>query len=814
MELAYSQPYANFRAWVPRNRLPIGHANPNQWMYYDWGPRTYPEPIICLHSLIGSAESFFYQLISLAPLGYRIIAVHIPTYWSVPEFCDALHIFLETLSIRRAHFYGAGLGGFLALHYAARRPERVVSLMLTHSFLSTANLNLPVPYSISVLKWLPNFLVQSTMRTILPTGRTTVQLANAAEFAIGHTMRCNRETLASRLALSLSTTSVIDRILVPEQRITLIDTVDRSPAALQLSHDTASQLPRAKRALLKQGADFPYLSVPEDVNVHLVVHMRRNAPKPEGPIKIPPPAKPRPLPPAVLRRKIEREKATRASVSEEEIEKRAHLAVQQNEAAHSQRFLSEIAQLKEYLPERDDAYLAAVVNHCDGDLDLAIVNVRNSIYDDAFYENYQKEAFKDAVDSIHQERVQVHPDETQQKEEPAAVPIHQTVEIKAEHGACVDVERRNDHDEGSVLVSSSAERHPLVGRQSSNSKTFVSDVFMNDSEKFAKESNSEEQDSDPLPLTQSNQDVRETDATNDTPEKDGQPLQTRLSYMDTIIRQEIDSGYSSSSTGRDSSVERDSRKLSRPSGRTSRRVRSTYSADGDALNDYVSSEKVGMRSTGIFVGRGPAPLRNYSESMISSDWMRAPIPPREEDENYEDEDYEDGSGKELCGYEPASGASLLEADEDPLELPTHNSPRSPGDRRRGIYRSKSKSSVRQCAKTNGSNGSNRDPRSYSWKSMFPKEAESDPLVAEEETSQTENMQSLSQGAVFGKDTVVSWNSYRADEDRFVTEGQVEAPGNEERSKLEEGLVEKASDEQERLRAWRMSAQEASSSVRR
>ncbi|KAI0565080.1 Maspardin [Gracilaria domingensis] len=811
MELAYSQPFANFRAWVPRNRLPIGHTNPNQWVYYDWGPRSYPEPIICLHSLIGSAESFFYQLIALAPLGYRVITVNIPVYWSVPEFCDALHIFLETLSIRRAHFYGAGLGGFLALHYTARRPERVVSLMLTHSFLSTANLNLPVPYSISVLKWLPSFLVHSTMRAILPKGRTTVQLANAAEFAIGHTLRCNRDTLASRLALSLSTTSVIDRILVPGQRITLIDTLDRSPAALQLSDDTASQLPRARRALLKRGSDFPYLSVPEDVNVHLVVHMRRNAPKPEGPIPVPPPAKPRPLPPSIVRRRRKkREMGNRTSVSQEEIERRAHSAVQQDEALNVQRFRQQIVHLKDYLPERDDAFLAAVMSHCEGDLDLALINVRNNIYDDMFYDHYKKEAFKCACETIREEENQKHSRETQGQEESGDVSIHETGETVTERNASGDVEGQKEYDNESVSASSSTERHPLGSRQTSVSKTIVSEVYISDeSEELPQQTSTEEHDAIPIPAMN----ARDADANSNSPEKDGEPMQTRLSSMETIIHQEVDDGYTSSSTGRDSPVEGDSRKLSRSSSRTHRRVRGrAYSEDGEALSDYVSSEKVGMRSTGTFVGRGPAPLRNYSESLVTSDWMRAPLPPREEDEEV-DIDGDEDKGKGVGSLEPASGASLLEADEDPLELPTHTSPRSPGDRRRGIYRSRSKSSDRQY--TQG-HSSTRDPKSFSWKSMFPKESEVDAPATEKQTDRSEDMQSPSRGAVFGKSAGDEWQSYRSGEDPLVSPAQVDPL--EEKGVESEGEktkdLEKGSDEQERLRAWRMSAQEASSSVRR
>lgn len=331
MELVASQSYANFRAWVPRNVFPIGVQHPRPWQYYDWGPRSYPEPILCLHSLIGSAESFFHQVISIAPRGYRILTVQIPVYWTVPEFCDAFHSFLEILNLRRIHIYGAGLGGFLALQYTTRKPEHIASIILTHSFLSTEHLNLDIPYSASVLRWLPEFLIRSTMRAILPKGRASLEMVNAAEFAIGHTMCCSRDVLASRMALSVASSSVISRVPIPQSHITLIDTLDRpSTQAIELSERTAEQLPNARRALLKSGADFPYLSVAEDINVHLVVHLRRHAPAPTAPMSIPPPARPRPLPSSAIRRRLadhEKEKIVEV-VAEPSVPKRAQEIVE------------------------------------------------------------------------------------------------------------------------------------------------------------------------------------------------------------------------------------------------------------------------------------------------------------------------------------------------------------------------------------------------------------------------------------------------------------------------------------------------------
>lgn len=363
MLLTSSQEYANFRAWVPRNFLSVGVQQQQSWLFYDWGPRSYPQPLVCLHALIGSAESFFHQIISLAPRGYRVISVHIPAYWNVADYCDAFHSFLDMLELSRIHIYGAGLGALLATQYALRKPDRIVSIVMTHALLSlpypasvsspsktssssTTNSDISptsasqlldnerssmpptptfvtsvVPYSPGILRWLPPFFVRSAMRALLPSGRTSSEQAYAAEFAISQTMSESRDVLAARLALvvtasrqssssassqpnssrrflstrdSSSTKSVAS---VPDSRVvTLIDTLDRTSSALAMSDYLAETLPGARRAFLKTGGDFPYLSTPEDVNVLLIVHLRRHAPSPESPMPIPPPAKRRPLP--------------------------------------------------------------------------------------------------------------------------------------------------------------------------------------------------------------------------------------------------------------------------------------------------------------------------------------------------------------------------------------------------------------------------------------------------------------------------------------------------------------------------------------
>lgn len=412
MELASSQSYANFRAWVPRNSLPVGVLNPHTWNYYDWGPRSYPEPLVCFHSIIGSAESFYPQLISLPPRGYRIISIQLPVYWTVHDFCDAFHAFVEILGLKRFHLLGAGLGGFLAMQYAVLRPERVASMLLIHSFLSTAELNLRIPYSVPVLKWLPDFLIRFTMRALLPKGKTSLQLANAAEFAIGHTLTASRDQLASRLALSTTDASVVGRLHLPESHTTLIDTLDRTTAAAELSTTTATQMPNAKRALLNHGGDFPYLSVPDEVNILITVHLRRHSPLPQGPMPVPPPARPRPLPSIAIKRRQNTETVEEPiSNTFVDVEDEAKAVVRATERARIERFALEITRLREFLKEQDDSQLAAVMEDCEGDLEMAIGNALAGEYDDQFYEQFESNALETAIREL--QIGEVEPEEVQ-----------------------------------------------------------------------------------------------------------------------------------------------------------------------------------------------------------------------------------------------------------------------------------------------------------------------------------------------------------------------------------------------------------------
>jgi len=96
------------------------------------------DPVILLHANTGTAEAWQKQLPVLAKAGYRVIAFDRPARGksvvkagtkpiSVTETLDAL---VDHLKLGKVHLVGVAGGGYVALDYAAWRPERLKSLVL------------------------------------------------------------------------------------------------------------------------------------------------------------------------------------------------------------------------------------------------------------------------------------------------------------------------------------------------------------------------------------------------------------------------------------------------------------------------------------------------------------------------------------------------------------------------------------------------------------------------------------------------------------------------------------------------------------
>ncbi|KAJ8903906.1 hypothetical protein NDN08_000437 [Rhodosorus marinus] len=364
-ELAKGSEYANFRAWVPRKRIPIGSNKAQTWIYFDWGPTDYPEPLVFIHSTAGSADVFYNQMLDLGKRGYRVVSVEIASYYHVEEFIDAFQLFLDMLNLRVIHMYGAGLGGYLALVYSAHRPEAVKSLVLTHSYANTSKVFTPLRQGPNTLRWMPDFVIRKATQSLLPTGRAELHVAMAVEFILARIEETEHTKLAGRLALMRSSESV-KSLKLPDSRITIIDAVNWGNAkGEEASNDLVEMFPRARIAYVKTQGEFIYLSDPDEVNVHLVVHMRRNAPEPSEAQRLPLPARAR------VKDPIEARKLR-------ELAKEDHLEPEY-------KYIEEVQSLKTAFPNADVPMLASALSAFNGDLDV----VSRLIYDGSIKQSWK-----------------------------------------------------------------------------------------------------------------------------------------------------------------------------------------------------------------------------------------------------------------------------------------------------------------------------------------------------------------------------------------------------------------------------------------
>jgi pimeloyl-ACP methyl ester carboxylesterase len=99
------------------------------------------DPIVLLHANTGTSENWQKQTPALVQAGYRVIAIDRPGWGkstvraglkpiSVAEDLDAL---ADQLKLDRFHLLGVAGGGYIALDYAAWRPERLKSLVVAAS---------------------------------------------------------------------------------------------------------------------------------------------------------------------------------------------------------------------------------------------------------------------------------------------------------------------------------------------------------------------------------------------------------------------------------------------------------------------------------------------------------------------------------------------------------------------------------------------------------------------------------------------------------------------------------------------------------
>ncbi|KAK5847165.1 hypothetical protein PVK06_003468 [Gossypium arboreum] len=271
MKGVYSAPgdYIHFKSQVPLHKIPIGTK---QWRYYDFGPKVVP-PLICLPGTAGTADVYYKQIMSLSMKGYRVISVDIPCVWNHQEWIQSFEKFLDAIDVHHIHLYGTSLGGFLAQLFAQHRPRRVKSLILSNTFLETSSFSAAMRWA-PIVGWAPSFLLKRYILTGIHDGPQEPFIADSVDFVVSQVETLSRDDLASRLAFTVDNASV-GPLLLSDSFITIMDTNDYSSIPQELRDQLGERYPAARRAYLKTGGDFPFLSRPDEVNLHLQLHLRR-----------------------------------------------------------------------------------------------------------------------------------------------------------------------------------------------------------------------------------------------------------------------------------------------------------------------------------------------------------------------------------------------------------------------------------------------------------------------------------------------------------------------------------------------------------
>lgn len=117
-------------------------VNGARLLYYDTGGSG--PPVVLMHAHTGSARSWAYQIPALAHAGLRVIAYsrrgHLGSSSAENDApgrsAQDLLALTEALHINRFHLVGTAAGGFLALDFALRHQERLLSLTLASSHAS------------------------------------------------------------------------------------------------------------------------------------------------------------------------------------------------------------------------------------------------------------------------------------------------------------------------------------------------------------------------------------------------------------------------------------------------------------------------------------------------------------------------------------------------------------------------------------------------------------------------------------------------------------------------------------------------------
>ncbi|XP_048829605.1 maspardin-like [Brienomyrus brachyistius] len=273
-EISQSPDYIWFRSTVPLKRIVVDDDDSKVWSLYDAGPKNIRCPVVLLPPVSGTADIFFQQVLALTGWGCRVIALQYPIYWDLLEFCDGFRKLLDHLQLDKIHLFGASLGGFLAQKFAeyTHKSPRVHSLILCNSFSDTSIFN--QTWMANSFWLMPAFMLKKIVLGNFGSGPVDPEIADAIDFMVDRLEGLKQSELASRLTLNCQN-SYVEPHKLRDVTVTIIDVFDQSALSQEAKEEMYKLYPDAKRAHLKTGGNFPYLSRSAEVNLHIQIHMRQ-----------------------------------------------------------------------------------------------------------------------------------------------------------------------------------------------------------------------------------------------------------------------------------------------------------------------------------------------------------------------------------------------------------------------------------------------------------------------------------------------------------------------------------------------------------
>lgn len=120
---------------------------------------------------------------------------------------------------------------------------------------------------------MPNPLLKKMVMNGIETLDMDISIAKACEFMGDCLSKLSQPVLASRLCLNC-TPCYVKPHLVNDLPVTILSVWDDCALSQSAKDDLYKCYPNAKLAHLKTGGNFPFLSRKEEVNMHLMVHLR------------------------------------------------------------------------------------------------------------------------------------------------------------------------------------------------------------------------------------------------------------------------------------------------------------------------------------------------------------------------------------------------------------------------------------------------------------------------------------------------------------------------------------------------------------